>query len=68
MKNTLEDVEKAQTFNRIRQIILNSDNKLKHMVIIKRMVQKFQDKYGKTELSVSLWRNFNTVNNILKNN
>ena len=64
---SLKDVEKAQTFNRLKQIILNPDNKLKHMVIIERMVNKFEDEYGDIELSKSLKKIYNTVNNSLKN-
>jgi len=65
---TLAEVEKAQTFNRLKSIISNSDNELKHMKTIRKMVEKFQDKYGECKLSNSLWEKYHEVYNIITNN
>ena len=62
----LED--KHMSFNRIRDIIYNEDNELKHMESIRKMVQKFEDDFGRTDLSVSLWGKYNVVYNIITNN
>jgi hypothetical protein len=59
---------KHSQFNRIRDIIYNEDNRLKHMEPIRKMVQKFEDDFGTCKLSESLWSKYKAINNILTNN
>ncbi len=60
--------ERHISFNRIRDIIYNEDNELKHMGPIRKMVQKFEDDFGVSKLSISLWKKYNQVYNIITNN
>ncbi len=64
LKEELESLKHNQ-FNRIRDIIYNEDNELKHMMPISRMVQKFENDFGDCNLSKSLWGKYNSINNLL---
>jgi hypothetical protein len=63
-----ESKDKHSQFNRIRDIIYNEDNKLKHMQPISRMVEKFENDFGDCGLSKSLWKKYNAINNVLIKN
>lgn len=64
---SVENTKHSQ-FNRIRDIIYNEDNKLKHMDSIEKMVRKFEDDFGTCKLSKSLWSKYKVINNVLINN
>ncbi len=61
----MSEEAKNISFNRIKDVVLNSDNELKHMKPIRGMVQKFEDDYGASNLSTSLWIKYHQVYNII---